>query len=590
MTKFFEPIDVSATHIYHSALELCPTSSIVRKLYYDRCHGIARFPRVVIGNPDSWDQTTSFSGEGIYEHFIWSPCGRFVAAQTEAIVEIRNQLTFQLLTVLQPPKNDSLLTGPLAYSPDGRSLACGFSDGIVIWDIQTGGVAQSINCVSGMLSLVWSLDGRTIASVLPFLDNCSGVETYGVSSSAQLFKRKLQMEWVFHLWACETSFRFISKWLSPSDPEPRFSISEIGSTRVKIERLPVVTRPPVTIVFSPSAYRISLSDPDTLRILDVRDLQSLLHEKNSRSFSCFSSDGSLFAAPHKNGFRVWQYTSGSYVFLKEYLLPHLPSFSPDKFFLQFSPTSTSILSLCENILQVWRLHGPSTTPKTSRQLATISHSGRYIATAHKFQNTVTIINLHSQAPSQFIDTGEGIEGLAVTGNVLLVAFSEKVVGWLLTEEGIVVGVADNRRATLSDSLWTVTSPLQRPKPLYFRVSGQAGMIGTNNVFPFTYHTGTGGSPDRADALASFVFYWISIYEPSDYQEYHYLRHNGTPPKDSWLTSRTATGKAAWVVDPEGRHRFWVPVEWRAPWDPKNCHYDITTLFTRIGDQPVIIKF
>ena len=42
---FFEFIDVSATHVYHSALELSPLSSVVRKLYYHRRP--TPFPRVV---------------------------------------------------------------------------------------------------------------------------------------------------------------------------------------------------------------------------------------------------------------------------------------------------------------------------------------------------------------------------------------------------------------------------------------------------------------------------------------------------------------------------------------------------------------
>ncbi|KAF9784562.1 hypothetical protein BJ322DRAFT_985598, partial [Thelephora terrestris] len=137
---FFEPINVSATHIYHSALELCPTSSIVRRLYYQRCRGDTCLPRVVVGAPDSWDQAVSFSNKDRYVSCIWSPCGRFIAAQTPITVEIRDQLTAELLTTLQPPETIHL-EGPLAYSPDGRSLACASDTSILIWDLQTGGVA-----------------------------------------------------------------------------------------------------------------------------------------------------------------------------------------------------------------------------------------------------------------------------------------------------------------------------------------------------------------------------------------------------------------------------------------------------------------
>ena len=599
VTKFFKPINASATHIYHSALELCPTSSIIRKLYYDKCHGPTRLPRVMIGNPDSWDQTISCSGREDYNFCTWSPCGRFIAAQTEKIVEIRNQLTFQLLAVLRPPKNPSLLLGPLAYSPDGRSLACGVSDGIVVWDIQTGGVAKSIDCKGTIFFLVWSLDGKTLGSTLHYSNDFSHVRTYDVASGVQLFEERRQKEWVFHLWAYEKSFRFISMPIT-SGPFRKLSISEIGPTRINIEELPIVGLDPLTVVFSPSTYRISISTDHTLHIRDENG-QSLLQERHEISFSRFSSDASLFAALHGNGFHVWKYTSGNY-FLPDkyllsgkYLLSHIPSFSEEQLTLEFSPNSTSILSWWKNVLHVSRLHTPPTTPQARRQLSAISRSGRYVATAHQSHATVTIISHQSRTP-HFIDVGGEIEGLAITGNVLLVAFSKKVVGWLLTEEGTVDRVVGNRRADHSDSIWTITSPPQRPKILCFRVSGQVGVIGTDDLFPFIYHTETGGFPDRPHESQDFGFPWVSFYQPSDYREYHYLcqsdntpQHN-VPPKYSWLRSRTTTGNAGWVVDPEGKHRLWLPVEWRAPWDPKNYHHNITTLFTRIGGQHVIIKF
>jgi len=141
--KFFEVIKVSATHIYHSALELCPTSSIIRKLYYHR--RITRLPKVVIGTPESWARNIAISHNDDYNGpCIWSPCGRFVAVQTRRAVEIRNQLTLELITILQLTKLIRDLAGPLAYSPDGRSIACASDTAIIIWDIQTGGVAKGI--------------------------------------------------------------------------------------------------------------------------------------------------------------------------------------------------------------------------------------------------------------------------------------------------------------------------------------------------------------------------------------------------------------------------------------------------------------
>ena len=554
---------------------------------------------MVIGTPDSWDPTISFSAKDSYESCTWSPCGRFVAAQTKKTVEIRNQLTFELLTVLQSTKNTPLHlpTGPLAYSPDGRSLACGFFNAIVIWDIQTGGVAKEIEC-SGVVSLVWSLDGRTIATALGYGNPIPGVKTYDVASGAQLFMEEFELEIVCHLWAYEKSFRFMTTMSRYGDPTLKISISEIGPTLVKIEALSLtmgVTFPSLsTITFSPPTHRLSILGLDMLRVLDIRSTNCLLEARGHFTSSQFSPDGCLFAASHLDGIRIWKYTSGSYTLWEESLLRYLQFPTPNKHSLRFPPTSSSILFIRRAFIQVRRLRDLPTTPQTRRQYAAISRSGNRIATAHESENTVTLIDPHSQAPSQSIDTGVGVEGLVITGNVLLVASSEKVMAWLLTGEGMVDRVS-GKRADHNDSIWTISSLLGHCKLLGFRVEGQVGVIKSNNISPFIYHTETGDVLERAQEPQHSSCPWVSFYQLSDCREYHYLRcHNpsqcDTPTEDGWLISHTAMGEVEWAMDPEGRHRFWVPVEWRKPWKRENWHHDITTLFSNIGDQLVMIKF
>ena len=110
---------------------------------------VVNYPKVVSSPEDhslakSGSRSSGFMGPN-YSHFrkgpyiglcTWSPCGRFVAAQTRKVVEIRSQLTLELTTILQPPETITDLTGPLAYSPDGRSIACASDIAIIIWDIQ----------------------------------------------------------------------------------------------------------------------------------------------------------------------------------------------------------------------------------------------------------------------------------------------------------------------------------------------------------------------------------------------------------------------------------------------------------------------
>ena len=592
MSKFFEPINASATHIYHSALELCPISSIVRTLYYDRCHGITRLPRVVIGTPNSWDSTISISGEGTYKFCAWSPCGRFVAAQTGTTVEIRNQLTFELLMVLKPTKNAPLPTGPLAYSPDGRSLASGFSNTIVIWDVQTGGVAKEIGCRRAIVSMAWSSDGRTIATTLRHKEKPARVETYEVASGAQLFTKKLESGIAFwHLWAHEKSFRLMTIPLhSIEDPTLEITISEIGPILIKIESFSVATgmgtQSISNITFSPSTYRVSISGPGTLCVMDIRSSICLLKE-GGFTYPQFSSDGSFFAALGPHTATAWRYTSGCYTKWGGSLFQrdiHMPDY---KITLHFSPTSSSILAQRRKFLQLRRLDNPPTTSRTDHLCAAISRSGGRIATAHRGERTVTIIDIHSRAPSKFIDAGIEIKGLVITGNVLMVASQETVVAWLLREEGTVEGVFDDKRADRSDSIWT-TTPLRQPYHLIsFNVEGQVGVI--QGKIPFIYNIETGDILDRAHEPQRERRRWDTFYGQSDGLQYHRLSRLKAPPEDGWPTPGTKM-QVGWVTDPGGRHRFWLPVEWRKSLSPRNWHHDITTLFGRAESQLIIIKF
>ena len=178
-------------------------SSIVRRLYYDKYNRVALLPRVVVGTPDSWDQSVSISRDdrGYYGSCTWSPCGQFIAALTRNAVKILNQLTLEQYTTLQPTEPVHRLKGPLAYSPDGHSLACTSSTAIVVWDIQTGGVTREITCNTRATSMAWSLDGRAFATVSKEAESQWSVHTYQTPLGVGLFIGTLESDHCPCLWA-----------------------------------------------------------------------------------------------------------------------------------------------------------------------------------------------------------------------------------------------------------------------------------------------------------------------------------------------------------------------------------------------------
>ena len=89
VTKFFEVINISSPHIYHSALEISPESSIIRELYHNQYPNTT--PWVVCGVPHSWSQPPTIRDH--YQSYTWLPCGNFFSMQTPASVDIQDALT-----------------------------------------------------------------------------------------------------------------------------------------------------------------------------------------------------------------------------------------------------------------------------------------------------------------------------------------------------------------------------------------------------------------------------------------------------------------------------------------------------------------
>ena len=326
-------------------------------------------------------------------------------------MEIRDTATFGLLFTLQPVEPTSQLTGALAYSPDGRSIACTSSPAIIIWDIQTGGVSNIIQCdESHDVPPVWSLDGKMISTMVwGEWSTCelTVVRGYDVISGTQLPPVVLKSTDKPHLWAHDESFRVMVTVRSveicvvdifkrgPAQTKAKSFIILWGEHEHRIE------------AFSPTTHRISVSinqDLCCLRVLDVRNSKCLLDRREDFTTHCFSPDGSLFAASTSNSIYVWRYNSDYYTTWRK--LPSLESSSSR--LLLFSPTSSSILGHFADTRRLWRLDGPSTAPATrDRLLAFLSRSGTYMVTAHRGGHTVTITNLHLKTPPPAYQYGYG---------------------------------------------------------------------------------------------------------------------------------------------------------------------------------------
>ena len=588
MTTFFEPINVSATHIYHSTLELSPLSSIVRRLYHHQRPVL--LPQVVAGTPASWNQSINIPGsrEAPYQFPTWSPCGQLIAASRQGTVEIRDPFSSELISILQPTKPTSKLRGKLAYSPDGCSLAILSGESLIIWDTQTGGVVKEFRCVPiADAHLVWSLDGQTIGTIFSTV-SYSGHHMYmhnvslGTGKSPDIpYSRGLP-----HLWAHDKSFWVMT--IRTGDMAQTIEIFEAGSVLTEINSFQIKALGCHVEVksFSPATYQISILDYNQILVINVLNSQCLLKQEfEYNSCECFSPDGNFFAVSWKAGIHVWRYSSGRYTSWRSFTLQDL-----NLDLIQFSPTLSAIVGSSRRGLRVWRLDQPpiDACPNRDPPLVALSHHGVYAATAHRQDSTITITNFLSQSPPQTIDTGMRITCVALTGNVLLVeghamdrAWHVMVMAWWLTEEGAVNGASGNRGVDIGNSIWTVTGSFPiNPK---LSIQGKTVVMKWGLNIIHTYHAGTGKLLEPSQTPLSSDCKWYDLQDMmygQHYPHYHELEY-GYLSKNAWSVSKTAL-QQGWMKDPEGRHRIWIPTECRVDFSNVCWLQNITTLRLNIN--------
>lgn len=224
----------------------------------------------------------------------------------------------------------------------------------------------------------------------------------------------------------------------------------------------------------------------------------------------------------------------------------------------------------------------------------MSHSGSHIATASK--GTDTIFDARSHTPPRLIKPRVEIWGLLITGNVLSVFGPRRVEGWLVMGEESPTDGPFYKKWAIGriKRLWTF-STLDCIQDGFLGVEGHIAQIENHNFFNFSYNMQTGrviGSV-RDPRWYNFYLTRVKIHPLFGLEGYSNLRRfflsqdDGPPNRGEWLVSRGAM--PGWFLDPEGRHRLWVPIGWRELWDLKYWHHEIATLFIRTGDQLVIIK-
>jgi WD40 repeat protein len=160
--RFFDAIELSASHIYESALPLSPSSSVVRARYLNQESANVNFSVI----DDAWDSCIrTIRSQTMVSCAVFSHKDDLVAVGGRNIVEIFEAATGQRRATLIT----SYSAKSLAFSPNDTILASGqlnFTDSMVeVWDLQTGGHMGTLKGhTKGINSIEFSPCGNMIAT------------------------------------------------------------------------------------------------------------------------------------------------------------------------------------------------------------------------------------------------------------------------------------------------------------------------------------------------------------------------------------------------------------------------------------------
>lgn len=474
VTEFFEVINMSATHIYTSALVLTPQSSIVRKLY-DRY--VRPSPRVVVGLPESWDpRIASAILSTQLPDVTWSPCSRFVAISTSTGIEIRDSTTLEKLSALESPMSLSSSAVTIAYSPNGRLLACActrpssFEVAIAIWDIQTGGIVKAIHGGEPgyPCSMLFSSDGKMLSVACGKRPCRWTVCTFDTASGERGFSDEFGSMFDPVFWTEKDSIRFATSYQDGDNLHT--DTWEINPTSnghpAKIESFCLrheFDSDNYQMFFSPTSLRVAFVSVRSTVIRDARNSNILLESSASRTLGSyaghFSPDGSLFACTEHQDVHIWKATPEGYTLWSRFPLRF--STAPGGAFA-FSPDMGSVIGWGLGIMEVWKLDHPVDPPLSemppdfwNSHLVGFSTDGVHVAIGRASTNIVTVIDLRGGISKLIADADTGIMDVKMVGESVFVLGDVGVVSWDLAagshqEEGHGV-----RRVGLEESLTIV---------------------------------------------------------------------------------------------------------------------------------------
>jgi WD40 repeat protein len=157
---FFHPIQQCAQQVYHTALPLSPTSSVLRNSYIrnvtdNQLSRITTFS----GAPDKWGLLLRTIDVRPRRLVCIATSAQRIIAACEDITNVYDAVTFALQQSLRIPEPVT----KAQCSPDDYTLFFAHSHSVTMWDVQTGGLTHTFTTWSDITDIAVSTTGDHIA-------------------------------------------------------------------------------------------------------------------------------------------------------------------------------------------------------------------------------------------------------------------------------------------------------------------------------------------------------------------------------------------------------------------------------------------
>ncbi len=214
-------------------------------------------------------------------------------------------------------RGDSLDIDSLAFSPDGRTLASGGFQELLLWNTATGGLkAMLTGHTSSVKNVVFSPDGQTLASSGVMFDD--GPRLWDATSGIHLRTLVADPISVNSLAFSPDGRILAAGGFTDGEPNPGIVILWDASTRQHKKTLTGHTLPVYSLAFSPNSRVLASKSSDgTIRLWDTNTGQHRTTLKHLTGMGdstdvVFSPDGRILASGGWQEIRLWDTNTGQH--------------------------------------------------------------------------------------------------------------------------------------------------------------------------------------------------------------------------------------------------------------------------------------